>query len=225
MSIKSNLEQIQSRITKVCEASGRNPEDVMLLAVTKTRSVKEINEIISLGVENIGENRVQELIKKYDDISPKARWHLIGHLQTNKVKYIADKVCMIHSVESISLAKEISKQCKKHSRVMDILIEVNISGEESKSGIAPNEIFSFIDEICGYDNIKIRGLMTMAPKGADDNELHDIFSQLSQLAVDISEKKYDNISMDFLSMGMSGDFEIAISEGSNIVRIGTALFK
>lgn len=225
MSIKSNLGEIRSKINKACEASGRNADDVMLLAVTKTRSADEINEIISLGVENIGENRVQELISKYDDVSPKARWHLIGHLQKNKVKYIADKVCMIHSVESISLAQEISKQCKKHHRVMDILIEVNVSGEESKSGIAPDEIFTFIETIRNYDNINICGLMTMAPKEASENELHGIFSKLSQLAVDISEKKYDNVSMKFLSMGMSGDFEIAISEGSGIVRIGTALFK
>ncbi|MBQ8526275.1 MAG: YggS family pyridoxal phosphate-dependent enzyme [Clostridia bacterium] len=223
MSIKQNLEKIKTNINTACEKCGRNPEDVTILAVTKTRSADEINEVIDLGIVNIGENRVQELIAKYDSVSEEARWHLIGHLQKNKVKYIADKVCMIHSVDSPELAEEIDRRCKKINKTMDILIEVNISGEETKSGISPDKIRDFINLVSSFDNIKIRGLMTMAPKYAPDEELHRIFSGLATLAKNISD--YENVSMDYLSMGMSGDYEAAICEGSNIVRIGTALFQ
>lgn len=225
MSIKQNLDTIKEKINTACEKCGRNPSEVTLLAVTKTRTAEEINEVINLGVVNIGENRVQELIAKYDDVSKKANWHLIGHLQKNKVKYIADKVSMIHSADTLSLVAEIDRQCKKIDKIMDILIEVNISGEETKGGISPNEVYDFIDSISSFSNIKVKGLMTMAPKGAPENVLHEIFSKLSALSKDISKKGYPHISMDFLSMGMSEDFEAAICEGSNIVRIGTALFK
>ena len=225
MSIKENLYEVTSNIENACKKCGRNPHGIMLLAVTKTRSPEEINEIIDLGITNIGENRVQELISKYDLVSPKAKWHLIGHLQRNKVKYIADKVEMIHSVDSFELAKEIDRQCKKIDRVMDILIEINVSGEESKSGIEPSQIYDLLSQIITLSNVRVRGLMTMAPKFASKSDLSKIFSDLFQISVDISDKKYDNISMDYLSMGMSNDYEDAILEGSNIVRIGTALFK
>lgn len=225
MSIKENLFAVRQKINSACEKSGRNPDDVTLLAVTKTRSAEEINEIINLGIVNIGENRVQELMEKYDKISPKARWHLIGHLQKNKVKYIADKVCMIHSVESVELASEIDRRCKKIDKTMDILVEVNVSGEISKSGITPDSVHDFINTVSKFENIRIRGLMTMAPKFADEEELHRVFSGLAKLFQQISDAEYPNTSMDFLSMGMSGDFESAICEGSNIVRIGTALFR
>ena len=158
-------------------------------------------------------------------MSKEARWHLIGHLQKNKVKYIADKVFMIHSADSPSLVKEIDRQCKKIGKTMDILIEINISGEESKSGISPTQTDDFINEISSFSNVKVRGLMTMAPKDAPEDKLHDIFSSLCALSKDIASKGYDNVSMDYLSMGMSGDYEVAICEGSNIVRIGTALFR
>ena len=151
MSIKQNLEEIQKKINNVCKICGRNPSDVTILAVTKTRTAEEINEVIELGIVNVGENRVQELISKYDSVSDKARWHLIGNLQKNKVKYIADKVCMIHSVDSISLAEEIDRRCKKINKIMDILIEVNISGEESKSGISPDKIYDFIAQTAPVD--------------------------------------------------------------------------
>lgn len=225
MSIKQNLEEIQKKINNVCKICGRNPSDVTILAVTKTRTAEEINEVIELGIVNVGENRVQELISKYDSVSDKARWHLIGNLQKNKVKYIADKVCMIHSVDSISLAEEIDRRCKKINKIMDILIEVNISGEESKSGISPDKIYDFIDIVQNLENVKIQGLMTMAPRLAPEDELHIIFSSLTSLSKDISSHSYKNVSMHYLSMGMSGDYEIAICEGSDIVRIGTALFK
>lgn len=225
MSIKQNLEEIQKKINNACKICGRNPADVTILAVTKTRTPEEINEAIELGIVNVGENRVQELIAKYDSVSDKARWHLIGNLQKNKVKYIADKVCMIHSVDSVSLAEEIDRRCKKTDKIMDILIEVNISGEESKSGISPDEIYNFIETVQNLENVKIQGLMTMAPRLAPEDELHGIFSSLASLSEDISSHGYKNVNMQYLSMGMSGDYEIAICEGSDIVRIGTALFK
>jgi pyridoxal phosphate enzyme (YggS family) len=222
--IKDNLVEIEKKITSSCEKSNRKRQDIMLLAVTKTRSAKEINEVISLGYTNIGENRVQELLEKYDDVDKRAVWHLIGHLQTNKVKYIADKVSMIHSVDSVKLAKEIDTQCKKIGKIMDILIEVNVSGEESKFGASPNGLDILLAEIAKFSNIKVRGLMTMAPKNASENVIRDIFSNLFKISVDISQKKYNNINMDYLSMGMSNDFEIAVEQGSNIIRLGRIIF-
>ena len=225
MSIEQNLLDIRQNIENACKKAGRKKEDVCLLAVTKTIDAQRINEAISLGVTDIGENRVQELLAKYDLVDRGVNWHLIGHLQTNKVKYIADKVCMIHSVESMPLAIEIDKRCAKIDKVMDILVEVNVSGEESKSGINPENAVEFITEISKLKNIRVKGLMTMAPFEAENDELHQIFSNLHKISVDISSKKLDNVSMEHLSMGMSGDYEVAVQEGSTIVRIGTAVFK
>ena len=225
MSIAENLKEIKQNIEKSCIASGRNPEDVTILAVTKTISAERINEAVSLGLTELGENRVQELLSKYELIKGNVKWHLIGHLQKNKVKYIADKVVMIHSVESLSLAEEIERQCAKHDRVMDILVEVNVSGEESKSGISPDEVYDFVKEVSKYEHIRIKGLMTMAPFDAKNDELHQIFSNLYKISVDISSKKLDNVIMECLSMGMTGDYVTAVEENSTIVRIGTGLFK
>ena len=225
MSIAQNLKEIKDNIAAACERSGRDPQEVTLLAVTKTIDADRINEAISLGVTDIGENRVQELLSKYDLIKGDVRWHLIGHLQSNKVKYIADKVCMIHSVESLSLAKEIERQCAKIDKIMDILVEVNVSGEESKSGITPEEALDFVKEVSLFPHIRVKGLMTMAPFDAENDELHGIFANLYKIAVDISSKKLDNVIMECLSMGMTGDYEIAVEENSTIVRIGTGLFK
>jgi len=225
MSIQTNLNEIKENIHNACLKAGRKTEDVKILAVTKTIDAERISEAVSLGLTDLGENRVQELLSKYDSVKGDVRWHLIGHLQKNKVKYIADKVCMIHSVESISLAQEIEKQCAKIGRVMDVLIEVNVSGEESKSGIDPKDALSFIEEVSKLSHIRIKGLMTMAPFGAENDELHKIFSTLYKISVDISSKKLDNVSMECLSMGMTNDYEIAVEEKSTIVRIGTGLFK
>lgn len=225
MSIENNIENIKNLVKLSAQKSGRDIDDITIIAVTKTRTVDEINEAVSLGLTHLGENRVQELIQKYDHIKGDVTWHLIGHLQRNKVKYIADKVAMIHSVDTLDLAKEIDRQAKKHGRVIDVLVEINVSGEESKSGISPSEVFEFMAEVSPLSNIKVRGLMTMAPLGAPEDVIRDVFSGLSKISIDISEKKYDNISMDYLSMGMSNDFPLAIEEGSNMVRIGTALFK
>lgn len=222
--INENLLNVKERIQKACEKSGRNPQDIMLLAVTKTVPVERIEEIMSLGVTSLGENRVQELLSKYDEL-PGASWHIIGHLQTNKVKSIIGKTHLIHSVDSVHLAKEIGKQSVLKDTVTDILLEVNVSGEESKYGMNLDFVDQMLSECEGIDGIRVRGLMTMAPLGAEESEIRKIFSALYKKYVDISTKKYDNISMDFLSMGMSGDFDIAIEEGANIVRVGRGLFQ
>lgn len=223
MSIKDNLEKIRQNVAKACTESGRNPDEVLVLAVTKTRTADEINEAIRCGITDIGENRVQELLAKYDDVDPSARWHIIGHLQTNKVKYIADKVSMIHSVDSLKLAEEIDRRCRSIGKVMDVLIEIN-SGEENKDGIDPSGVYELIEEASSLKNISIKGLMTMAPLGADQETLTKVFSALYNLSVDIKAKKYDNVSMDTLSMGMSGDYVDAVRCGATIIRPGRTLF-
>ena len=221
--LKKRLEDVRERIKRAAESAGRNAEDITLVAVTKTHEPDVINEAIDLGVTDIGENKVQEIVRKYDAVKP-VRWHLIGHLQTNKVKYIIDKVVMIHSVDSIHLMDEIERQAEKHNLTMDILIQVNISGEESKFGISPDEIDTFLEHASCLKHVKIKGLMTILPKNDNpmNNRLH--FVNINKLYLDISGKKYDNVSMECLSMGMSGDFEQAIPEGANMVRIGSAIF-
>lgn len=225
MKIDENLPVIQANIKSACEKCGRNPKDVTILAVTKTVDVDTINHAVSLGLLNLGENRVQELLQKYDAVDKRAVWHLIGHLQKNKVKYIADKVSMIHSVDSLPLASEIDRQCAKIDKVMDVLIEVNVSGEESKSGVSPKDAPKIAEDMSKLSHIRVKGLMTMAPLGAENDELHEIFSNLYKISVDISSKKLDNVTMDCLSMGMSNDYEVAVEENSTIVRIGRGLFR
>ena len=221
--IQANLEEVNRRITEAAKKSGRERSDITLVAVTKTHPTEMMNTAIECGVTDIGENKPQEVRDKFADVLP-VKWHLIGHLQTNKIKYIIDKVCLIHSVDSIHLMDEIDKQAKKHDIVMDILIEVNISGEESKSGISPSELESLLIHAGTLSNIKVRGLMTVAPKLYNNvtNTLH--FNNMNRLFIDIKGKKYDNVTMDYLSMGMSGDFEEAIECGSNMVRVGSAIF-
>lgn len=223
MSIETNLQSIKQRISKACEKSGRSTDDVLILAVTKFRTSDEINKAISLGITDIGENRVQELMDKYDKVD-KVNWHIIGHLQTNKVKYIVDKVCMIHSVDSLKLALEINERCKKIDKVMDILIEVN-SGEENKNGIEKTKAIDLILEVSKLENVKIKGLMTMAPLVCSEDHLRKVFSDLRNLSDEIKEKNIKNVEMKYLSMGMSGDFDVAIEEGSNIIRPGRCLFE
>lgn len=221
--IQARLEDVNRRITEAAKKSGRERSDITLVAVTKTHPTEMMNTAIECGVTDIGENKPQEVRDKFSDVLP-VKWHLIGHLQTNKIKYIIDKVCLIHSVDSIHLMDEIDKQAKKHDKVMDILIEVNISGEESKSGISPAELDSLLIHAGALSNIKVRGLMTVAPKlyNGVTNTLH--FNNMNRLFIDIKGKKYDNVTMDYLSMGMSGDFEEAIECGSNMVRVGSAIF-
>ena len=223
-SIKENLDNVLARIKVAAEKSGRKAEDIKLIAVTKTIDVERIKSVYQYGILDMGENRVQELLEKYDKLASECRWHLIGHLQTNKVKYIIDKVDMIHSVDSIQLAKEIDSRAAKFGRKMNILMQVNVSGEQSKFGISPQEVNDFIKIISEYGNISLRGLMTIAPYAENTEAIRDVFKKLYSLYIDIKQKKLDNVTMDYLSMGMSNDFEVAIEEGANIVRIGTDIF-
>ena len=223
MNIRENLEEVERRITAAAERSGRKRSDILLVAVTKTHPADMMNEAIRLGVTDIGENKPQEVRDKYADVLP-VKWHLIGHLQTNKVKYVIDKVCLIHSVDSVKLMDEIERQAEKHDIDMDILIQVNISGEETKSGVSADEVEELLLHAGTLKHVKVKGLMTIAPKTDDSvtNTLH--FDNMRQLFIDIQKKKYDNVSMKYLSMGMSGDYETAIECGANIVRVGSAIF-
>lgn len=223
MSIAENLADIEQRITAAAEKSGRKRGDILLLAVTKTIDTERINEAVELGYKSLGENRVQEIMDKYDKIQG-VDWHLIGHLQTNKVKYIADKVKMIHSVDSLKLGEEISKRCSNCGRVMDILVEVNIAGEEAKHGVPPEEAENLAVELAKLPNLHIKGLMTVAPYDPEPENNRKYFRIMRKIFVDIQAKNYDNIDMEFLSMGMTNDYETAIEEGANIVRIGTGIF-
>ena len=221
--IEEKLQEVREKIKDAAERSGRKASDITLIAVTKTHGADEINCAIDAGVTDIGENKVQEILEKYEAVKP-VRWHLIGHLQTNKVKYIIDKVCLIHSVDSIHLMDEIERQAVKHDLIMPILIQVNISGEETKFGIHPEELEEFILHAGTLSRVKVRGLMTIAPKinKSVSNRLH--FDNIHKIFIDISQKKYDNVSMEYLSMGMSGDYQCAIDAGSNMVRVGSAIF-
>ena len=221
--IEEKLQEVREKIKEAAERSGRKASDITLIAVTKTHGADEINCAIDAGVTDIGENKVQEILEKYEAVKP-VRWHLIGHLQTNKVKYIIDKVCLIHSVDSIHLMDEIERQAVKHDLIMPILIQVNISGEETKFGIYPEELEEFLLHAGTLSRVKVRGLMTIAPKinKSISNRLH--FDNIHKIFIDISQKKYDNVSMEYLSMGMSGDYQCAIDAGSNMVRVGSAIF-
>lgn len=222
--IKRNLEIIREKIEKAAAKSGRKFEDIMLVAVSKTVEPEKIIKAIDEGITELGENRVQELTQKYDIINRDCNWHLIGHLQTNKVKYIVDKVKLIHSVDRYSLAAEINDRAKKIGKKVDILVQVNISGEQSKFGVSEKEATKLIRQIAELENLRVRGLMTIAPYTSNPETVRYVFAGLRKLSIDIEKENINNINMEYLSMGMSNDFEVAIEEGSNIVRIGTALF-
>lgn len=224
MSIKSNIEYIQELKAKAAEQSGRRAEDVLLVAVTKLHTPEEMNEAIDAGITDIGENKVQEILDKYDKVKP-VRWHLIGHLQTNKVKYIIDKVSMIHSVDSLKLAKEIDKRAGQHGINMDILIQVNSAMEESKFGITTGETDQLIRDISEQcPNVTIKGMMCIAPYADEPNEIRGYFAEVKALYDKYSDSDLDRVDFQYLSMGMTHDFEVAILEGSNLIRVGTAIF-
>lgn len=224
-SIKSNIETIESKINNSCKMSNRNMEDVKLIAVTKTVDIDAINDAIECGITDVGENKPQELSRKYEAIGDKVRWHLIGSLQTNKVKYIIDKVYMIHSVDRLSLCDEIQKRAEKIHREINCLVQVNISKEESKHGILEEDAIEFIKSIASnYPNIKVKGLMTMAPNTDDEKLIRNVFKKLKYLSKKIDDENIKGVSMDKLSMGMSNDFEIAVQEGATFVRVGTSIF-
>ena len=221
--IRKNLLEVKNNIARAAEKSGRT-DSVTLIAVSKTKPVEMLREAYDAGVRDFGENKVQEIVDKYPQLPDDIRWHLIGHLQTNKVKYIIDKVCLIHSVDSYKLAEEISRQAVKHGVTADILIEVNVAGEESKFGVTPENTEELVRMISVLPGIRIRGLMTVAPYVDVSEENRAVFCVLRQLLVDIAEKNIDNVSMDILSMGMSGDYTVAVEEGATHVRVGTSIF-
>ena len=222
--LKENLYQVQENMKEACRRSGRAESDVTLIAVSKTKPLPMLEEVYSLGIRDFGENKVQELVDNAEQLPDDIRWHMIGHLQRNKVKYIVDKVYMIHSVDSLRLAEEISKEAVKRGIIVNILIEVNVAGEESKFGVTPEDTPGLVQEISHLPGILVRGLMTIAPfvENAEDNRI--FFSALKKLYVDITNKNIDNVRMDYLSMGMTGDYEVAIEEGASFVRVGTGIF-
>ena len=222
--IRENIDRINAEKAKYAETAGKTEQDVLLVAVTKTRTADEINEAIDAGITDIGENKVQEVVDKFDHVKP-VRWHLIGHLQTNKVKYIIDKVCMIHSVDSMKLAKEIDKRAGQHGLTMDILIQVNAAQEESKFGITTDDTKQLVLDILEEcPNIRIRGLMHIAPAADDPNDVRQYFSQVKELYEECGKIEHPHLDFKYLSMGMSHDFGVAIEEGSNLIRVGTSIF-
>ena len=222
--VVENLAKVEKKVCAACERAGRRRDEVTLIAVSKTKPVSMIEELLPGGTRDFGENKVQELCEKYEQLPKDIRWHLIGHLQRNKVKYVVDKACLIHSVDSLRLAEAISAEGKKRGITVPVLIEVNVAGEESKFGVKPEEAEGLIREIAGMPSISVKGLMTIAPyvKNPEENRIH--FSNLRKLCVDIKNKNIDNVSMNILSMGMTGDYEVAIEEGATMIRVGTGIF-
>ena len=223
--IEENMRDVEQRIRQACARAGRAPEEVTLIAVSKTKPVEMLMEAYAAGARDFGENKVQELLDKIPQMPQDIRWHMIGHLQRNKVKYIIDKVALIHSVDSLRLAEEISKEAQKHNLVVDILVEVNVAGEESKFGTTPEEAANLVLSIAALPGIRVRGLMTIAPFVEHAEENRKFFKNLKQLSVDILQKNNDNIHVgDVLSMGITGDYEVAVEEGATYVRVGTGIF-
>lgn len=222
--IRENLEQVEKNICEACARSGRRREDVKLIAVSKTKPLEMLEEAYAAGCRDFGENKPQELKDKYLALPKDIRWHMIGHLQRNKIKYIIDKACMIHSVDSERLAEAIDAEAMKHGIVMPILVEVNIAREESKFGLYEEEVLPFLEKISRLPHLHVEGLMTIAPfvENAEDNRI--FFQKLRKLSVDINKKNIDNVSMCSLSMGMTGDYQVAIEEGATMVRVGTGIF-
>ena len=222
--IAENLAQVQKNIEKSCGEIHRDPGEVTLIAVSKTKPVEMLKEAYDAGARVFGENKVQEIVDKYDQMPSDVKWHMIGHLQRNKVKYIVDKVAMIHSVDSFRLAETIEKEAAKKEVVVPILIEVNVAQEESKFGLKPEEVLPFIEEIADFSHIRINGLMTIAPYVENAEENRRIFRELKKLSVDIAAKNINNVTMSVLSMGMTGDYMVAVQEGATMVRVGTGIF-
>ncbi len=223
--IKENLEKVEKNIQAALKKANREEKEAILIAVSKTKPISLLQEAYKAGIRDFGENKVQELVEKYEQMSnQEIRWHFIGHLQTNKVKYIIDKVYMIHSVDSFKLAGEISKEALKRQKTIPILVQVNISMEESKFGVYAEEAEELIRKIAKLPKISVQGLMTIAPYTENGESNRYYFQKLNPLSVDIKRKNIDNINMGVLSMGMTGDYETAIEEGATYVRVGTGIF-
>lgn len=221
--IKKNVSMVEEKIQKACDRVNRE-NDVKLIAVTKTFPEELLSRCLAIGVTTIGENRAREMRDKYKTFGDQFQWHMIGHLQRNKVKYVIDKATLIHSLDSIRLAKEINKRAKKEDKIMDCLIQINAVDEESKYGFLPKDIDDVVEEISKLDNIRIVGLMNMAPFFDDPEKTRPGFKKMKEIYDSLKNCDYENINMNYLSMGMSNDYEIAIEEGSNMVRIGSAIF-
>lgn len=228
MSVDYNLinavNNVRQNIGDAALKSGRSSDDVLLLGVTKTVDVEMMQKVYDLGVTHFGENRVQEYLKKSDIIKRECHWHIIGRLQTNKVKYLDQRIALIHSLDRIELAEAIQMRGQRLKHTFSVLVQVNVSGEGTKAGIYPDDLRNFMLMISKMGNIKVKGLMTIAPYTEEPEEVRYIFKEIKKLAVDIEREKVENVSMEELSMGMSGDYKIAIEEGATIVRIGSALF-
>ena len=224
MGIKENIDRVEQNIKAACAACGRETGEVKLIAVSKTKPVPMLEEAYANGCRDFGENKVQELVDKYEIMPKDIRWHMIGHLQRNKVKYIVDKVFLIHSVDSLRLAQEIEKEAAKKGVSVNVLVEVNVAGEESKFGATAQEAVSLVEQIAQLPHVRVKGLMTIAPYVEDSEENRPYFEKLKQIYVDIIHKNIDNVFMEELSMGMTGDYEVAITEGATYIRVGTGIF-
>ncbi|MCD7743895.1 MAG: YggS family pyridoxal phosphate-dependent enzyme [Lachnospiraceae bacterium] len=222
--LKDNLQEVEKRVSMACERAGRSRDEVLLIAVSKTKPVEMVQEIYDAGVRDFGENHPQEIREKFPQLPSDTKWHMIGHLQTNKIKYIIERACMVHSVDSVHLAEEISKAAIKSGRCMPVLAEINMAKEASKYGVMPEDAEDFIRQIAALPGIRVEGLMTIAPytEHAEENRVY--FRDMKKLFVDIRGKNIDNVNMHHLSMGMTGDFEVAIEEGATMVRVGTGIF-
>lgn len=222
--IKEQLQEVEERICEACKKSGRDRSEVRLIAVSKTKPVEMIQEALSCGIRDFGENKPQELKEKQEQLPKDIRWHMIGHLQRNKVKYVVGRAAMIHSLDSLRLAQAIEEEAAKKNLIMPVLVEVNVSNEASKFGITPKDSIPFIESIAKFPHISIQGLMTIAPFVENAEENRKYFEKLRKLSVDIKGKNIDNVNVCNLSMGMTGDYQVAIEEGATMVRVGTGIF-
>lgn len=222
--IASNLDDVRARIEAACARSGRDPKEVTLIAVSKTKPLEDLKDAYEAGSRDFGENKVQEIVSKAPEMPEDARFHMIGHLQRNKVKQVLKHVVMIHSVDSVRLAEQIQEEAAKEGLHVDVLLEVNVAKEESKFGFTPEEVEAAVQVIKDFPNIHICGLMTIAPFVENPEENRPVFQKLYQLAVDIKSKNIDNVTMGVLSMGMTGDYEVAVEEGATMIRVGTGIF-
>ena len=224
MSVAENLKTIRERVDAACERAGRRPEEVALIAVSKTKPLSMLQEAYEAGARDFGENKVQEILEKYPEMPEDARFHMIGHLQTNKEKQVVGKAVLIHSVDSLHLAEKIEQEAAKRDLTADILLEVNVAREESKFGLMLEEVIPLLEEVKNLPHVRVRGLMTIAPNVENPEENRKHFKKLYQLYVDIKSKNIDNGTMSVLSMGMTGDFEVAVEEGATMIRVGTGIF-
>lgn len=222
--VTENLRIVEEKIQNACKRSGRKREDVTLIVVSKTKPAAMIREAYDAGIRVFGENKVQELTEKYEELPSDIRWHMIGHLQRNKVKYIVDKAELIHSVDSLRLLETIDREAAKKQVTAKVLLEVNMAKEDTKFGLMPEDVMGFIDKVPEFKNVTVEGLMTIAPNTDDPEKNRQFFSALRKLSVDIADKNIDNIHMGVLSMGMTNDYEVAIEEGATMVRVGTGIF-